>query len=74
MREHTPFQSPQQTVSHASFLLQELHSKAEVDSAIMHTADLVLVLRFGRCDDPACMVLDDLVRSSVDLLRFNSDT
>lgn len=44
-----------------SFLLPKLSSKKEVDQAIKSTAEKVLVLRFGRDDDPGCLQLDDTV-------------
>lgn len=44
-----------------AFLLKELGSKAEVDSAIKNTLDKVLVLRFGRSQDAGCMQVDDIV-------------
>jgi hypothetical protein len=49
-----------------SFLLPKLTTKQEVDNVIKSTRDLVLVLRFGREDDTACLQLDDIVR-----LKFN---
>lgn len=33
----------------------------EVDTVIKSTEDLVLVLRFGRDNDSACLQLDDIV-------------
>lgn len=44
-----------------SFLLPKLTSKTEVDHAIKSTAEKVLVLRFGRDEDPVCLQLDDIV-------------
>ena len=44
-----------------SFLLPKLSSKKEVDQAIKSTAEKVLVLRFGRDEDPVCLQLDDIV-------------
>lgn len=44
-----------------SFLLPKLTSKKEVDQAIKSTAEKVLVLRFGRDEDPVCLQLDDIV-------------
>uniref|UniRef100_A0ABK0LW60 Thioredoxin-like protein n=2 Tax=Rattus norvegicus TaxID=10116 RepID=A0ABK0LW60_RAT len=43
-----------------SFLLPKLTSKKEVDQAIKSTAEKVLVLRFGRDEDPVCLQLDDI--------------
>ena len=45
----------------STVLLQQLHTKNEVDHAIKRTEDKVLVLRFGREDEAECMKLDDLV-------------
>ena len=44
-----------------SFLLPKLSSKKAVDQAIKSTAEKVLVLRFGRDEDPVCLQLDDIV-------------
>ena len=60
-----------------SFLLPKLASKLEVDKAIKETEDLVLVLRFGRENDTACLQLDDIVsavvsRCSMNLLQNHS--
>ncbi|XP_023412401.1 thioredoxin-like protein 4B isoform X2 [Loxodonta africana] len=44
-----------------SFLLPKLISKKEVDQAIKSTAEKVLVLRFGRDEDPVCLQLDDIL-------------
>ena len=44
-----------------SALLPTLRRKPEVDAAIRDTLDKVLVLRFGRADDAACLHLDDIV-------------
>ncbi|XP_058531065.1 thioredoxin-like protein 4B isoform X2 [Ochotona princeps] len=54
-----------------SFLLPKLSSKKEVDQAIKSTAEKVLVLRFGRDDDPVCLQLDDtLAKTSSDLSKM----
>ncbi len=45
--------------------LECLSSKKAVDSAIKGCEDKVLVLRFGRADDPMCMQLDNMVRQFV---------
>lgn len=47
-----------------SFLLPKLSSKKAVDQAIKSTAEKVLVLRFGRDEDPVCLQLDDIVSRS----------
>lgn len=44
-----------------SYVLNKLSSKKEVDNAIRHTEDKVLVLRFGRESETECMKLDDIV-------------
>ncbi|XP_065175016.1 thioredoxin-like protein 4B isoform X2 [Sycon ciliatum] len=44
-----------------AFSLKQLSSKAEVDAVIKTTLDKVLVLRFGRASDVACMQLDDIL-------------
>jgi hypothetical protein len=44
-----------------SYLLQTLAAKKEVDQAILNTDDLLLVLRFGRTNDPTCLQLDEIV-------------
>jgi len=44
-----------------SALLPTLRLKREVDAAIRDTLDKVLVLRFGRTADAACLHLDDIV-------------
>ncbi|GJN27948.1 hypothetical protein PR202_gb16016 [Eleusine coracana subsp. coracana] len=49
----------------ASALLPTLRRKREVDSAIRDTLDKVLVLRFGRAADAACLHLDDIVSPSL---------
>ncbi|ONK72426.1 uncharacterized protein A4U43_C04F19310 [Asparagus officinalis] len=54
-----------------SYALPNLSSKREVDSIIRDTLDRVLVLRFGRCSDPICLQLDDiLAKSSRDISKF----
>lgn len=44
-----------------SYVLRTLTKKQEVDSLIRDTIDKVLVLRFGRASDSACLHLDDVV-------------
>uniref|UniRef100_A0A8C8UE51 Thioredoxin-like protein 4B n=1 Tax=Peromyscus maniculatus bairdii TaxID=230844 RepID=A0A8C8UE51_PERMB len=54
-----------------SFLLPKLTSKKEVDQAIKSTAEKVLVLRFGRDEDPVCLQLDDtLSKTSAKLSKM----
>ncbi|RCV38004.1 hypothetical protein SETIT_8G107400v2 [Setaria italica] len=56
-----------------SALLPTLRQKREVDAAIRDTLDKVLVLRFGRAADAACLHLDDiLAKSSWDISKFAS--
>lgn len=50
-----------------SFLLPKLTSKKEVDQAIKSTAEKVLVLRFGRDEDPVCLQLDDIVSEQLEM-------
>ncbi|CAD6223038.1 unnamed protein product [Miscanthus lutarioriparius] len=58
-----------------SALLSTLRLKSEVDTAIRDTLDKVLVLRFGRATDAACLHLDDIrARSSWDISKFTSFT
>ena len=44
-----------------AYFMQTLTSKKEVDYVIKNTLDKVLVLRFGREEDPETMKLDDIV-------------
>ncbi|XP_055062264.1 thioredoxin-like protein 4B [Misgurnus anguillicaudatus] len=44
-----------------SFFLPKLSSKKEIDDAIKGVAERVLVLRFGRDEDSACLQLDDIL-------------
>lgn len=54
-----------------SALLPTLRLKSEVDTAIRDTLDKVLVLRFGRATDAACLHLDDILASSSwDISKF----
>ena len=55
-----------------SFLLPKLTSKKEVDQAIKSTAEKVLVLRFGRDEDPVCLQLDDIVSFHYEALMKGS--
>ncbi|WAR26180.1 TXN4B-like protein [Mya arenaria] len=50
----------------ASYLLPHLQSKQDVDNVIRHTEELVLVLRFGKDEDPVCLQLDHILAKSVD--------
>ncbi|OAY71723.1 Thioredoxin-like protein 4B [Ananas comosus] len=54
-----------------SVLLPTLTRKREVDTLIRDTLDKVLVLRFGRSDDPNCLHLDDILsKSSREISNF----
>ncbi|EXB94060.1 Thioredoxin-like protein 4B [Morus notabilis] len=54
-------------------LLRTLTKKQEVDSIIRDTIDKVLVLRFGRSPDQACLLLDDvLAKSAREVSKFAS--
>ncbi|XP_054819566.1 uncharacterized protein LOC129318690 [Prosopis cineraria] len=54
-----------------SFLLTTLKKKHDVDTVIRDTLEKVLVLRFGRSSDPACLVLDDILsKSARDVSKF----
>lgn len=44
-----------------SYVLPRLETKKEVDDAIKSTEDKVLVLRFGREADSACLQMDAIV-------------
>ena len=47
-----------------SYVLPRLETKKEVDDAIKSTEDRVLVLRFGRETDGACLQLDAIVSAN----------
>ena len=49
-----------------SYLLPKLATKSEIDEVIKATEDIVLVLRFGRDDDGACLQLDNIVSTAKD--------
>ncbi|KAI4994641.1 hypothetical protein ZWY2020_034282 [Hordeum vulgare] len=52
-------------------MVGDLCGEREVDAAIRDTIDKVLVLRFGRASDAACLQLDDvLANSSWDISKF----
>ncbi|XP_040192547.1 thioredoxin-like protein 4B [Rana temporaria] len=54
-----------------SFLLPKLTTKKDVDQAIKTTAEVVLVLRFGRDEDFVCLQLDDILsKTSHDLSKM----
>ncbi|KAM6592226.1 hypothetical protein CsatA_014831 [Cannabis sativa] len=54
-----------------SYILKTLRKKNEVDSIIRDTLEKVLVLRFGRPSDSACLHLDDvLCKSAPEVSKF----
>ncbi|KAM1227593.1 hypothetical protein ACFX13_006952 [Malus domestica] len=54
-----------------SYVLPTLTKKQEVDSIIRSTIDKVLVLRFGRASDSACLLLDDvLAKTAREVSKF----
>jgi hypothetical protein len=52
-----------------AYLLPHLHSGWEVDQAILTEEDRVVVMRFGRDQDPACMVQDEVLMSIADKVK-----
>ena len=52
-----------------SYLLPHLHSGYAVDQAITHEEDRVVVLRFGRDHDAACMTMDETLASTADKMK-----
>jgi DIM1 family U5 snRNP protein len=52
-----------------AYLLPHLHSGWEVDQAIVSEEDRVIVIRFGRDQDPACMVQDEVLMSIADKVK-----
>lgn len=66
-----PSQPPRLLQAAMSFLLPQLGSKKEVDEAIKGVAEKVLVLRFGKDQDPSCLQLDHiLAKTSHDLSKM----
>ena len=54
-----------------SFLLPHLHTGWDVDKAIVNEEKRVVVIRFGRDDDPTCMQMDEAIsRVSEDVKNF----
>jgi len=49
----------------ASLFLQHLSTKREIDRVLLETRDRLVVLRFGKEDHTACMLLDEVVCSSL---------
>ena len=52
-----------------SYVLNHARSREEVDHAILSTRNKVLVLRFGRDDEPQCLLLDSIVCSVMSMLQ-----
>jgi DIM1 family U5 snRNP protein len=52
-----------------AYLLPHLHSGWEVDQAILTEEDRVVVVRFGRDQDPTCMVQDEVLMSIADKVK-----
>ena len=44
-----------------AYLLPHLHSGWEVDQAILTEEDRVVMIRFGRDQDPTCMIQDEVL-------------
>ncbi|CAB9519297.1 Thioredoxin-like protein 4A [Seminavis robusta] len=52
-----------------SYLLPHLHSGWEVDQAIVTEEDRVVVIRFGRDQDPTCMIQDEVLMSIAEKVK-----
>lgn len=52
-----------------SYLLPHLHHAYAVDQAILSEEDRVVVVRFGRDHDPACMRMDELLAGVADRIK-----
>ena len=53
------------------YLLKTLSTKSEIDQVIRSTEDVVLILRFGRDEDPTCMQMDHIVsKIKTEVIRF----
>lgn len=52
-----------------AYLLPHLHNGWEVDQAIVTEEDRVVVIRFGRDQDPTCMVQDEVLMSIADKVK-----
>lgn len=55
-----------------TYLLPSLETKKDIDRAIKGCEDKVLILRFGREADVACMQLDDIVSDCVSCERVRA--
>ena len=52
-----------------AYLLPHLHSGWEVDQAILTEEDRVVVIRFGRDNDPTCMIQDEVLMSIAEKVK-----
>ena len=52
-----------------SYLLPHLHSGWEVDQAIVTEEDRVVVIQFGRDEDPTCMIQDEVLMSIAEKVK-----
>lgn len=52
-----------------AYLLPHLHSGWEVDQAIVHEEDRVVVIRFGRDQDRTCMLQDQILASIAEKVK-----
>jgi DIM1 family U5 snRNP protein len=52
-----------------AYLLPHLHSGWEVDQAILNEEDRVVVIRFGRDEDPTCMVQDEILMNIAEKVK-----
>ena len=52
-----------------AYLLPHLHNGWEVDQAIVTEEERVVVIRFGRDQDPTCMVQDEVLMSIADKVK-----
>ena len=44
-----------------SYLIQQLNSGWEVDNAIMHEENKLVIIRFGKNTNSQCMQMDDVL-------------
>lgn len=52
-----------------AYLLPHLHNGWEVDQAIVTEEDRVVVIRFGKDDNPTCMVQDEVLMAIADKVK-----
>lgn len=57
-----------------AYLLSKLQNKKDIDKVIKSTEDKVLVLRFGKEDDPTCLHLDDIVSFTAFIIYYKFST